>query len=109
MPRLEARVVARGALGRPVAPAPASRADLIDAGGLFGAGQQPVGLIEGMLRNPLARKDGLHAVLQQRAAADTAALRASAAARNHGASRRGPEDNGEMPAVRARHPTELES
>jgi hypothetical protein len=40
MTRLEASVVVRKALDVPVAPAPAGRTDLIDAGGLFGAGQQ---------------------------------------------------------------------
>ena len=86
MTRLEASVVVSKALDVPVAPTPAGRSDLINAGCLFGAGQQPVGMVEGMLRNSLAWKDGFCAVLQQRAATDASSLCASAAARKHCAS-----------------------
>src|ERR1700722_875599 len=103
MTRLETSVVIGERLGVPVAPAPASRTDLVDAGGLLGAGQQPVGPIERVLRDTLARQSEPDVVLQERAASDTAPLRAASAARKHRASRRGAENDGEMPAVRARH------
>src|SRR4051794_36206048 len=108
MTRLEASVVVSEAFDVPVAPTPAGRTYLVNAGCLFGTCQQPVGMVEGMLGNPLAWKDGLFAVLQQRAATDTTALRAPAAARKHGASRRGSEDDSEMPAVCARHRIDVE-
>ena len=83
----------------PIAPTQIGRCDSFDLGGILWAGHEPVRLIPGVLGDARSRQRAFGTVLQKRASSHSAALRASAAARQHELARRRFEDDPKVSAV----------